>query len=82
MVLPWRCADCKHICAVKLCHHEQHQLGCCGAVLVAYTVVVLPFRAAFFWEYYHQLDMYHHLWQQLQVLSCPSPMCRKASGCA
>lgn len=37
-------------------------------MLVAYTVVALPFRAAFFWEYYHQLDMYHHLWQQLQVL--------------
>ena len=26
-----------------------------SAVLVAYTVVVLPFRAAFFWEYYMQV---------------------------
>ena len=37
------------------------------AVLVAFTVVVLPFRAAFISEFYRQLDMHHHLWQQLQV---------------
>ena len=40
----------------------------CGAVLVAFTVIVLPFRAAFISEFYRQLDMHHHLWQQLQVI--------------
>ena len=39
-----------------------------GAVLVAFTVIVLPFRAAFISEFYRQLDMHHHLWQQLQVI--------------
>ena len=40
------------------------------AVLVAFTVIVLPFRAAFISEFYRQLDMHHHLWQQLQVTPC------------
>lgn len=35
--------------------------------LVAYTVIVLPFRAAFFLDYYRDLEARHNLFQQLQV---------------
>ena len=36
-------------------------------LLVIYTVFVLPFRAAFYLDYYKELETRHHLIQQLQV---------------
>ena len=36
-------------------------------LLVLYTILVLPFRAAFYLDYYHDLDEHHNLLQQLQV---------------
>ena len=38
--------------------------------MVAYTVVVLPVRCAFSWDYYHQLDAGHNLFHQLAVSLC------------
>ena len=38
--------------------------------MVAYTIVVLPVRCAFSWDYYHQLDAGHNLFHQLAVGSC------------
>lgn len=38
-------------------------------IMVAYTVVVLPVRCAFSWDYYHALDAGHNLFHQLAV-SC------------
>lgn len=37
--------------------------------LVIYTVLVLPFRAAFYLDFYEELDRHHNLFQQLQVRS-------------
>lgn len=36
--------------------------------LTIHTVLVLPFRAAFFWDYYRELEAHHTIWEQLQVL--------------
>lgn len=36
-------------------------------VMVAYTVVVLPVRCAFSWDYYHALDAGHNIFHQLAV---------------
>ena len=36
-------------------------------VMVAYTVVALPVRCAFSWDYYHALDAGHNLFHQLAV---------------
>ncbi len=41
-------------------------------LLVIYTVLVLPFRAAFYLDYYRDLDERHNLFQQLQVSYCSS----------
>lgn len=38
-------------------------------VMVAYTVVALPVRCAFSWDYYHALDAGHNLFHQLAVRS-------------
>lgn len=38
--------------------------------LTGYTIVVLPFRAAFHLEYYRDLGYHHNLIQQIQVCSC------------
>ncbi|KAL0040935.1 hypothetical protein WJX79_010523 [Trebouxia sp. C0005] len=35
--------------------------------MVAYTVVVLPVRCAFSWDYYHALDAGHNIFHQLAV---------------
>ncbi|DBB03995.1 TPA: SCF ubiquitin ligase complex subunit [Trebouxia sp. C0004] len=37
-------------------------------VMVAYTVVVLPVRCAFSWDYYHALDAGHNIFHQLASL--------------
>lgn len=34
-----------------------------------YTLLVLPFRAAFYWEYYRDLEMHHNVIEQLEVRS-------------
>lgn len=36
-------------------------------IMVAYTVVALPVRCAFSWDYYHALDAGHNLFHQLAV---------------
>ena len=36
-------------------------------VLTMWTLLVLPFRAAFYWEYYRELEMHHNIVQQLQA---------------
>lgn len=36
-------------------------------VLTIHTVLVLPFRAAFFWDYYRELEARHTILEQLQV---------------
>ena len=36
-------------------------------IMVAYTVVVLPVRCAFSWDYYHALDAGHNIFHQLAV---------------
>ena len=41
--------------------------------MVAYTVVVLPVRCAFSWDYYHALDAGHNLFHQLAVMLCHLP---------
>ncbi|CAL5223621.1 g6162 [Coccomyxa viridis] len=35
--------------------------------LTIYTLLVLPFRAAFYWEYYRDLEMHHSIIEQLEV---------------
>ncbi|BDA48837.1 Potassium/sodium hyperpolarization-activated cyclic nucleotide-gated channel [Coccomyxa sp. Obi] len=35
--------------------------------LTIHTVLVLPFRAAFFWDYYRELEAHHTILEQLQV---------------
>ena len=40
-------------------------------LLVVYTVVVLPFRAAFYVDYYRDLEEEHNLISQLEVLRLP-----------
>ena len=42
-------------------------------VLVVYTVLILPFRAAFYLDFYKDLDHGHNLFQQLQV-DTPFPL--------
>lgn len=37
--------------------------------LTIYTLLVLPFRAAFYWEYYRDLEMHHNVIEQLEVHS-------------
>lgn len=43
-------------------------------VLTMWTLLVLPFRAAFYWEYYRELEMHHNVVQQLEArtVTCPS----------
>ena len=36
-------------------------------VLTMWTLLVLPFRAAFYWEYYRELEMHHNVVQQLEA---------------
>ena len=38
-------------------------------VLTMWTLLVLPFRAAFYWEYYRELEMHHNVVQQLEARS-------------
>jgi len=35
--------------------------------LTIHTVLVLPFRAAFYWDYYRELEAHHTILEQLQV---------------
>lgn len=35
--------------------------------LTIHTIVFLPFRAAFFWDYYRDLEAHHTIVEQLQV---------------
>jgi hypothetical protein len=34
---------------------------------VFYTVIMLPLRAAFYWEYYRDLGHHHNVFQQIKV---------------
>lgn len=36
-------------------------------VLTMWTLLVLPFRAAFYWGYYRELEMHHNVIQQLEA---------------
>ena len=36
-------------------------------ILTMWTLLVLPFRAAFYWEYYRELEMHHNVIQQLEA---------------
>ncbi len=38
-----------------------------------HTILVLPFRAAFFWDYYRELEAHHTIWEQLQVMKLKVP---------
>ena len=49
-------------------------------VMVAYTVVALPVRCAFSWDYYHALDAGHNLFHQLAVRCRTSSLLITAAG--
>ena len=52
--------------------------------LTMWTLLVLPFRAAFYWEYYRELEMHHNIVQQLEAraATCHSVVHQNPGACA
>jgi hypothetical protein len=40
-------------------------------VVVIYAVIMLPLRAAFYWDYYRDLGHHHNLFEQIRVTHTP-----------
>ena len=50
---------------MQMAHRRNWDLT--AIALTIYTLLVLPFRAAFYWEYYRDLEMHHSIIEQLEV---------------
>ena len=56
---------------LKACLHVRRNWDLTAIALTIYTLLVLPFRAAFYWEYYQDLEMHHSIIEQLEVSRWP-----------